>query len=136
MKNLNEQQSYISDTLNLLSGSKIEELDFDRLTAWLSDMAGILTEAARTMEEHNRLRQDYIGRTAGMLKAVAIAGRKRGSIQLALDQVEELDSMTATDLIKEYRRTQAKFKDTFGASFGLRPVSVNATPIKNPQDYK
>ena len=65
------------------------------------------------------LRTDVIDRLLGMSRAVHVA-RSRGSHD-ADDNLshQELNQLSAEELLKHYRRVSARFRDTFRASFDL-----------------
>jgi hypothetical protein len=69
------------------------------------------------------LRHDYVGRLSGMLKAIAAVDRRHATGSEILAQLEALPGCSTEQLIEQYRRVSARFRDTFPASFGMvRPA--------------
>jgi hypothetical protein len=83
------------------------------------------------------LRSDYLSRIAGMVKAIAAVERSNDKASEAVVYLENLNGMSAGELIEEYRRTSARFRSAFPTTFGLGPLtSHKAKGVKNPGDYK
>ncbi|MGH8015157.1 MAG: hypothetical protein ACREBV_03105, partial [Candidatus Zixiibacteriota bacterium] len=80
---------------------------------------------------------DYINRIGGMVKAVAAVERSHDKAADAVIYLESLSSMSAAELIEQYRRTSAKFRSAFPSSFGLMPFVPNrGRNLKHPEVYK
>ena len=136
MKNLEQHQQYLKELSELLSGERIGEIDFDRLTQWLGEANSLIGTASIASDESHRFREDYIGRIAGMIKAITVANRKQQNLQSVLDYIEHLSHLNAADLIAEYQKTQARFRDSFPASFGPRPGRNYSSQERNFTDFK
>ncbi len=137
METIETHLMHLDQLLASLAPERLGEIDFDRLRETLAahrqTMAGHAALAAAMNalhDDHATLRQDYIGRIAGMAKAIAVAthrhdaGSRTGSLKEALAYVESLESKTAAELIEQYRLTSARFREAFPTSFlHLRPRS-------------
>ncbi len=119
MENHNKHSAYVKELVNSLTGDNISFIDFDRLKDWLVETAPILTEVDQLREDIELMCQDYIGRIAGMTKAVAVVTRHPDGWESALAYLETLPSLSAGELIEQYRKTSARFRDTFPTTFGL-----------------
>jgi len=117
LKNLEQHKGYVAELAGLLTGGSIDEIDFDGLTQWLGEASALLENATAAIEEATLLRHDYRERISGMVKAIAVSSRRRENMQTALDYIEGLPHLSATELIAEYKKTQARFRDAFPASF-------------------
>ena len=96
-----------------------------------------LQRAEKTESELELLRSDYLSRIAGMVKAIAAVERSNDKASEAVVYLENLNGMSAGELIEEYRRTSARFRSAFPTTFGLGPLtSHKAKGVKNPGDYK
>ena len=119
MENRNEHSTYVQELVDALTGDNISFIDFDGLRNWLRETSATLDEVVKLREDAELLRQDYIGRIAGMTKAIAAVSRCPDGWESALVYLETLPSLNANELIDHYRRTSARFRDTFPTSFGL-----------------
>lgn len=119
METINPHQEYIDQLATSLTDDSMALIDFDRLRQWLSQIAPLLGQVEELKSECETLRQDSIGRIAGMMKAVAAAQRSDSGLESIADLLDALPGMNASELIRQYRRSSAKFRDTFGASFSF-----------------
>ncbi len=117
MEKSNSHSTYVAELAASLDDDHLSLLDFDRLKAWLGEIAPILKSSEAAGVELVLLREDYIARVSGMVKAIAVADRKHSRYETALALIESLPSMSAADLVDCYRRTSARFRDCFPASF-------------------
>lgn len=102
-----------------------------RLRQWI-------TEAKSQIAEIRLLRSDLIARIAGMAKAVAVARNSKAGLQDASEMVAECNQLDAAALIAAYRKTAARFRDTFRSTFDshrMKPPKSKAQPA-NINDYK
>jgi hypothetical protein len=111
--------AYLADIREALTAEAVSMIDFDRLRIWLDQLAVDLPILHRDRDEATVLREDYQNRIGGMLKAIAVAERGRPALGDALEIIDNLPARSATELIDCYRRTSARFRDTFPTSFGL-----------------
>ncbi|MDH4157269.1 MAG: hypothetical protein OEW00_08340 [candidate division Zixibacteria bacterium] len=112
-------REFVAELQNKLNEEQLALVDFDRLKKWLAEIDVVLEAAEKMCGDFSLLRRDYIERISGMTKALAVADRKNGCLESALAFVETLDSLEASELIAQYRRISACFRDAFPASFGL-----------------
>ena len=137
MTDHNNSQKYLDELLISLSGDKLSEIDFDKLTDWLQELKVSLVNSSELQTELKLMREDYLNRIAGMVKAITIVERSSGSTEKVLAYLEDLENLTAAELIEQYRKTSHKFRIAFPTTFGLPPVSNNSIAgLKDTQDYK
>ena len=137
MTNHNSGQKYLDELLISLSGDKLSEIDFDKLTAWLQELKASLVNSSALQSELDLMREDYISRIAGMVKAVTIVERSSTAPEKVLAYLEDLENFNAAELIEQYRKTSHRFRIAFPTTFGLPPVLNNSsTGLKETQDYK
>jgi len=115
----NPHQEYIDQLATSLTDEYMAQIDFDRLRQWLAEIAPLLAQVGQLKSECETLRQDCIGRIGGMMKAVAAVQRSDAGLESIADLLESLPSMNASQLIRQYRRCSAAFRDAFGASFNM-----------------
>lgn len=111
----------LTDLIGQLSDENLPAIDFDRLRLSLQQFVACreaLSEAERDLQ---LLRQDYTGRIAGMMKAVAVTARRREAMSEVSEYLEALPQLSAELLVVEYRRASARFREAFPTSFGLPP---------------
>ncbi len=118
-----------------LSEENVSRLDFDALRTWLTATATKLGELERTKNENALLRQDLESRITGMLKAIVIARRSRKDHGAIGDLIDSLSEMPSDALIACYRRTAARFRDAFPASFAL-VTSAGTRSERDVSDFK
>lgn len=137
MTNHNSGQKYIDELLISLKGDKLSEIDFDELTEWLQEIKTTLDNSCELQSELKLMREDYLNRIAGMLKAVTIVERSSAAPEKVLAYLEDLENLKAAELIEQYRKTSHRFRIAFPTTFGLPPVSYNnSTGLKETKDYK
>jgi len=69
-----------------------------------------------------------------MRKAIAAVNKHSDQMDEMLQYLEGLSELSATDLIRQYRITSAKFRDCFPASFGL--LRSSSKPLRSTGDLK
>ena len=116
MENHSKHSAYVKELVDSLTDDKISLVDFDRLKQWLAETATVFDEVRQARDESDLLRQDYVSRIGGMVKAIAVVNRHPGQWENALTYVENLPSLSAGELIEEYRKTSARFRDAFPTS--------------------
>lgn len=137
MTNHNNSRNYLDELLISLSGDKLSEIDFDKLTDWLQELKASLAKSCELDSELKLMREDYLNRIAGMVKAVTIVERSSGSAEKVLAYLEDLEKLSAAELIEQYRKTSHRFRIAFPTTFGLPPVSNNSSAgLKETNDYK
>ena len=137
MTDHNNSQKYLDELLSSLSGDKLSEIDFDKLTDWLQELKVSLANSCELEAELKLMREDYLNRIAGMVKAITIVERSSGATEKVLAYLEDLENLSAAELIEQYRKTSHKFRIAFPTTFGLPPVSNNSIAgLKDTQDYK
>ncbi len=71
MEKIEKKIKLLQDTLNNITENKLPLIDFDNLAAEMKNIVELLEASLKGSSEEQLLRQDYIGRISGMLKAVA-----------------------------------------------------------------
>ena len=137
MINHNFGQKYLDELLISLTDDKLSEIDFDKLTACLQELKASLVNSCELQAELKLMREDYLNRIAGMVKAVTIVERSSTAPEKVLAYLEDLENSNAAELIEQYRKTSNRFRLAFPTTFGLPPVLNNSsTGLKETQDYK
>lgn len=137
MTDHNNSQKYLDELLSSLSGDKLSEIDFDKLTDCLQELKSSLADSCKLQAELKLMREDYLNRIAGMVKAITIVERSSGATEKVLAYLEDLENLSAAELIEQYRKTSHKFRIAFPTTFGLPPLSNNSfAGPKDTQDYK
>ena len=127
---------YIDRFLALLADENLAQVDFDRLRERLREIAGALEQADAQTEQLRLLKEDYIRRTAGMLKAIAAVRRNGDETRQELEFIEQLPSLDATALLEAYRKVSARFRDAFPTSFGYAPSRTSPNRVKRAEEFK
>ena len=122
---MKENNQTVEQMLADLKSEQLQMIDLDRLTSLLTHQAGDLRTLKKVREEFEILRADYESRIGGMLKAIALADRKREQVDEALEAVKSLTTMSSAELVESYRVVSARFRDSFPTSFG--PLSRGMT---------
>jgi hypothetical protein len=135
LEKIDNHKSYIKDLKQKLSGEKLEELDFDRLVVWLDEISQSIDNSNKLETEYNTLRDDISARISGMLKAISAVGKNNKKMKDNLLTIESLNNKNSQELLHEYQKTLAKFKDSFPASFGYLNQS-NFSKKRDWQSYK
>ena len=129
MEHHNDLTAYLDTTIDQLSLDNLSRLDFDLLKQRLTDVVTRLKTDRTAGAQLSTLRDDYCGRICGMLKAIAAADRTGRSPEGVLAEIESLETMTADDLVRAYRRTAARFRDAFpNTPRHLRPATTAVHP--------
>ena len=97
----------VDDTLN----GRAHTLDLAMVKCALAGAQNGFAHAADTLTELETFREDLAARVRGMQSAIVVATDSSGGP--GADTVEELVALSAADLIKRYRITCARFRDTF-----------------------
>jgi hypothetical protein len=127
----------LDELLGHLSEGNLTEIDFDRLKEWLQQTRKTIAVISGMKSELQLMREDYIGRISGMVKAITIVERKSDNTEEALSFLGELNELKAAELIEQYRKTSNRFRIAFPSTFGL-PLNSGkgSTGLKDSSDYK
>ncbi len=137
MTNHNTEQKYLDELLISLKSDKLSEIDFDKLTEWLQEIKTTLDNSCKLQLELKLMREDYLNRIAGMVKAVTIVERSSAAPDKVLTYLEDLENLSAAELIEQYRKTSHRFRLAFPTTFGLPPASNNSSArLRETNDYK
>ncbi|MBI5267854.1 MAG: hypothetical protein HY851_11545 [candidate division Zixibacteria bacterium] len=127
----------VTELIAVLSDESLVEIDLDAIRKVLESSVGAGSAVSQLSEELTILREDYISRIVGMAKALAVARQTGEALAEATELAESLPSMSSPQLVEQYRRTTAKFRDAFPSSFGLPASSRRrADGRHNYSDYK
>ncbi len=118
MEKIERELREVESFLENLKNENLEVLNFDSLAENLLEIKNSLKTIATVSCQEKEFRTDYIRRIAGMLKAVAAVKNNFETGQEILDKMEALKAVSAEELIKQYKKTSAIFRDAFPASFG------------------
>jgi hypothetical protein len=123
-----ESNQTVEQMLADLTNEQLPVIDFDRLAILLTQQAGEMKALKKVRREAEILRADYESRIGGMLKAIALADRKREKIDEALEAVQSLATMSSAELVESYRLVSARFRDSFPTSFGQLAPGMTKRP--------
>jgi hypothetical protein len=127
----------MSEILDDLNAEKLSLVDFDELRELLKTSCHEDESEQNGLNELAALRDDYTSRIGGMLKAISAVDRKASSMEDSLELIDKTQTMNAASLVSCYRRTSARFRDCFPASFGLLgDRSSKRNSSIEPNDYK
>ncbi|MEA1980394.1 MAG: hypothetical protein U9N54_05410 [candidate division Zixibacteria bacterium] len=112
-------QRKIDDVLEMLDDNNLGTLDINQIKQTILLMKNTIISNNSELEELNILRQDYIQRLSGMLKAIAAVSRNKEETEEILNLIESFEQMPAMKLISIYRKVSAKFRNAFPTSFGI-----------------
>jgi hypothetical protein len=124
VEKIDQLREYVENLCSQLHRGEVSLLDFDQMRARLEDVTKALHVYEERVDDADMLSRDYRDRISGMIKAMAAVSRNSDSWQTALDETEQLGTLTGESLIRCYRKTAARFRDCFPASFGLLPASA------------
>ena len=136
METINPHQEYIDQVTTSLTDDSMALIDFDALREWLCEIAPLLSDVEQLQSECAALREDMVGRINGMMKAVAAVQRSDSGLESIVDYLEALPKMNAQELVRQYRRTSARFRDAFGASFNIAGWHQSRRRGMDPELYK
>lgn len=103
----------IGRTLDQLRDPTLPCVDLDAFAAAIESVRTQTGGDESLRVELALLRDDYLARIIGMVKAIAVADQKRHRYGEALEFIGKLTTMTASQLIDQYRTISARFRDTF-----------------------
>ena len=136
METINPHQEYIDQLTTSLTDDSMALIDFDTLREWLCKITPLLSDVERLQKECVALREDMVGRINGMMKAVATVQRSDSGLISIADYLEALPNMSAAELVHQYHRTSARFRDAFGASFNGAGWYQSRHRSMDPEVYK
>lgn len=120
-----------------LTPEAVAGIDFDELDHQIEKLINRLEQTTESLSELTILRQEYERRLAGMIKAIAVAGKSRSALESAQAQIEQLSSANADELLKQYRAMSARFRDLFPGSLGFqRQLNRRSDPVRNGNQFK
>lgn len=127
-------QEKINEVLEMLDDNNLAVLDLNLIKQTILNMKSSIESNETELEEFRLLRQDYIQRVSGMLKAIAALNRNKEETEEILNLIESFEQMPAEKLITIYRKVSAKFRNAFPTSFGI----INQYQPKNKSyaEYK
>ena len=136
MERIKEHQTYLNELQKQLSGENLATLDFDILSEKIQTLSDDLAVLVSAGEESAILRADICARIAGMAKATAVAKNDSETLKQTLAMLNGLDKLPATELIKVYRRENARFRDCFAVSFGMLDDKSHNISHRQYDDFK
>lgn len=123
--------TYIKSLIKQITTEQLDQLDFDKLAAHLEQQKTILRQSEHLSDELALLRDDYLQRIGGMVKAIAAVEASEAKMRDALELLETATTLPSDRLIKLCRNIQSKFRDTFPLSFNHLPYTGN----RHQKDY-
>ena len=127
---------YFQDVSQRLATEAVSLIDFDELSKQLTQAQQVLNSVSQQTEELTTLRRDYEERIAGMAKAIAASEPRKEMSEELLLLCASLETLPTPELLKQYRRVSAKFRDAFPSSFGLLRMTSGGMKKQQYTDYK
>lgn len=127
-------QGKIDDVLEMLDDNNLAVLDLNQIKKTILLMKNSIDSNDSQLEELNILRQDYIHRSSGMLKAIAAVSRNKEETEEIMTLIESFEQLSAEKLISIYRKVSAKFRNAFPTSFGI--INQYTPKNKSYAEYK
>jgi hypothetical protein len=129
LENIQEYFEAVAGIRRQLEDESISEIDFGEITGCLKTSESLVRRLSEAASGAETLRADYIGRIAGMVKAIAVVAPRKEACGAAVDYIETLGDMPAEGLVQEYQRVAARFRATFPSSFGLTSTATLHTAV-------
>lgn len=120
---------------DILSES-LSELNLDTLAEALSAAAAQLEETAQLRQDCRLLKEEYRTRILGMLKAIIACRPDDDSAILASHLSGDIEQFCAEQLIRQYHRVAARFRNCFPASFRYLNFGRGADSGKRWEEHK
>lgn len=137
MKEKYEIFAELDRVVSELTAESVEQIDFDRMIALLHESRTLLSEHESIIKELSELKTEYRAKILGMLKANLACRESEEERDLAVRLADEDSDTKAGELITHYRRTAARFRKNFPATFrNLTYVSGMRAGHKDWRDYK
>ena len=136
MKTTDEEKALLMAARNNLERGAIELIDFDKLSGLLMSIERGNTGAEKHTEELHLIKDDYRLRIMGMLKAMTVCRPEEDDLEIISRLSGPIEAIHAGELIKMYRKTAARFRDRFPASFKYTGISSKPASNGNWMEHK
>ncbi|MEW5922409.1 MAG: hypothetical protein AB1746_00325 [Candidatus Zixiibacteriota bacterium] len=136
MKTTNDEKSLLTAACNNLERNAIELIDFDSLARLLMNIEAGHADVEKNARELHLIKDDYRLRILGMLKAMVICKPDENDFETMSVLSESIDAIHAEELIKLYRKTAARFRNRFPASFKYTGISARLASNGNWMEHK
>lgn len=136
MKHRDQLKENLAGHLATLTDCDLPKLDFDALSRTLQETISWLEGSPQSPDDLATLRADYEARIGGMVKAMAAVRKSPDALAAAVTEIQSLTSLSIPELLTCYRKTAARFRDTFPASYGLLTGPGVNHHMRNYADFK
>lgn len=119
-----------------ISSESLDELNLDALEEVLAAAAAQLDELASLRQDCRLLKEEYGTRILGMLKAIIACKPDDDSAMLASRLVGDIEQFRAEQLIQQYHRVAARFRNRFPASFRYLNFGRGGDSAKRWEEHK
>ena len=120
MDKTNTDVEYAGQLLHNLNEMEMSLVDFDEMKTWIAEQMKRAERLEVLEGELQTLKDDYTGRIAGMLRAIAVTDRGRPGREASLQLIDSLPSMPIPELVDCFNMISARFRDVFPPNL-LRP---------------
>ena len=136
MKGESKLIAELAEISERIASEKFEEVDFDRIAAALAAASVEVEKSAEAKAECRLLKEDCRKRILGMLKGIVACRPDEDSLHLAAHLTDEGEQLPAKELLKQYRRVAARFRDRFPASFIYLDFAARGAAVRNWTEHK
>lgn len=119
-----------------ITSESLNELNLDALAEALTAAAAQLEEAASLRQDCRLLKDEYRARILGMLKAIIACKPDDDSAFLASRLTGDIEQFRAEQLIRQYHRVAARFRNSFPASFRYLNFGKGGDSAKRWEEHK
>ncbi len=119
-----------------ISSESLDELNLDALAEVLAAAAAQLEELASLRQDCRLLKEEYRTRILGMLKAIIACKPDDDSAMLASRLAGDIEQFRAEQLIRQYHRVAARFRNRFPASFRYLNFGRGGDSEKRWEEHK
>ena len=121
---------------NLLGDESLEMIDFDAMKSAIKEAGKRISELSPEHNELMILKEDYLNRIFGMLKANIICRKSDEDADTAVRLTEHGMAVPSGELISLYRKTAAVFRQNFSSTFSYLDFGQKPSRQETWRDYK
>ncbi len=125
----------LAGMVGAIRDESLELIDFDQLGQAIDKVQMVTAQSAIIEKELQIIKGDYRRRIVGMLKANMVSRHDEEQACLAARLLSDED-IGAEELVYLYRRTAARFRDNFPASFDYVRIKGNRKAKNDWMEHK
>ena len=114
-----------------LKSENLEKIDFDLLVTQLEQVQTLYDDYQDLNKEFAVLKENVVQKITSMEKAVQVVTKKRPNIKELEESLQELSVLNASELLKEFHKSETKFHAAFPSTFSFQHKKNNIS-----KDYK